>query len=88
MAISEWTTYGQQLHCSNDANGNSRRLYVFYENNGTVAWICKEKNDAPSSQAAAWKRITELPTICITVPEWDSWLELLIERGYNAKAPA
>ena len=82
MAINKWTTHGQRLACSNDANGNSRRLYVFYENNGTVAWICKEKNGAPSSEQAAWKRIIELPTIQITAAEYGSWLELLLERGY------
>ena len=82
--INDHTTLGQRLRCSNDANGNPRRLYVFYESNGTVAWLCAEQNGAPTGIAsrAAWKHITELPNIEIRLKEYWSWLDLAKERGY------
>lgn len=73
-------TLFQHLKSSNDANGNARRIFVFYDANGDVVHIEKERYNRP----AACKGLIELANINIDTREYGAWLAMAVERGYES----
>lgn len=71
----------QRIQADNDANGNSRRLYITYNGNAAMTGVWRERYNRPRELDG----LIELPSIKVGAGEYREWIEHASSSGvYHA----